>query len=1170
MTQPSVPSSNYSADEITAVVTKLVQSTIAFPYDTLGVRRTDITFGDIQQAAAGVFILYPNSPFYVLGLGMQRVQDQITAEDAIFQQLLAAVGVMNRAVLPVEDVSPLFNVQSALQNLGAAATARAGVFTDVTKTPAYQQYSSNVSKFLSGPGQAVKQGGNIVMTPQQAVAAIPGLMTQLQTAHAALTASVLLLVNGIVNYNAVDLPSIVISSVLAASASLVGSDATALSALTPTQRLASIRQVVLNLLATKAVIDTYGVFGGPTDFYSLTGLGSAYSDVNHVATPALVQADLGGAYSIITGVSDDLNLAVDGAPGVDIILNASTLAEIDGQASDATFVIGNGTIPALGGGATTPNNDLFKFTVDGTLYTATLPLSGGASSAVLTGTTDITAGGLYGGGGSLNGESFILTSNGVTMGSITFGALANTAALLAALNGVFNVAPNPVFFSQVGVNLQAATTAVGTGASLLMGTGTSNTHLGFLNGQSSTGSAGGTTTADAVAAAITGAAPAGVQGEAYYFPLKSNNPMDIPVGTNQTWVLTLPASTNLLTLGVTTTDTAQVMSGANSAGGPSFDGIYPITGVTSDSITITGTTVAQPGAVVEIGPAHRRVKLVCTNPAVQVPAETTLSVVGPDPVSAAALTLLGMVAGTTSQCSKSIPTNVANDINSKTGLVTAGTAITTLFGPLATAHADVVNPAHVVFMAATINGSTVYTGLTVAFTVTAVTTSGPVSAGDTLALRSGADGVVGFPITLINGHALSDHTIAVGDVLTCTTTGPLTNGTGITAELGPTINAQKYQVVTITGGPNNGTYTATGKGQTAIDVLIQPTLPTVRSPVSPTTSPVTMTASLGQMVLTLASKSVTTASKLVIGGTAAALFFSSPPKTQVGTSQWFLLPSIPNGLQGGDLLEYYSSNFQTPDATYEIVQVLASLNVIQVDADPTSGQYPPDSASWQFSPQPVPFAKLRYGIKNDFTTTQASLEAWLNLPANQPLYFQNLNALINPLLVGNNPTAEQVGAALAGINALYKYLTTVQAQAQLNDPTQALQSILKTFTIEPVPAIDTLIQTYTQKGADAAIDTLLSGDFATFFGMTSETASYAGAFQVATRAVAMNDLPVRKINRAEAQTSQMTGQTASPDFEYASNAALETIPGPQVDVPADAGEPSNYGTTTGTTGSGNQ
>src|ERR1039458_746850 len=125
-----------------------------------------------------------------------------------------------------------------------------------------------------------------------------------------------------------------------------------------------------------------------------------------------------------------------------------------------------------------------------------------------------------------------------------------------------------------------------------------------------------------------------------------------------------------------------------------------------------------------------------------------------------------------------------------------------------------------------------------------------------------------------------------------------------------------------------------------------------------------------------------------------------------------------------------------------------------------------------------------------------------------------MNGRINPLLV-TTPTAEQVSAATQAITALYSFLTTAEGAAQSIPATATLQSIIPLYTVEAVPPIDALISAYAAKGADAAVDVLLKGQFASFFGLTVETASYAGAFQAATRSVAMNDLPVRKVNRPE-------------------------------------------------------
>ena len=376
MTQPvnpTSPTTGYSQDEINAVVQQLVLSSITVPIDTLGVRRSDLQFNQFQQTAAGLFVLYPNAPFYVMWLGVQRVRDAIVAEAAIFTQLQACIAATGARVLPVTDVSPLFNAQAALQNLAAAAASRTSAYGKVTTAPAYQQFSQNVSSFLSGPGQNVKGSGVVVQTPQQAKAAIPGLLTQLKTAHEELVTSVTLLVNGVVNYNSVSLPSIVSESVLSSAASLIGSSATLLNSLSPTDRLTEIRQVVLNLIASKTAVDTFGTLNPPSDYYALTGVGMPYSDAQHLATPALAVGDVTGAMNVVTGVSDLLLLELDGSTTLPLTLPPSVLAHLDGQGSDASFFVGDGTQPGIA------QNNVFKMAVTNggvtTNYACSLTLS---------------------------------------------------------------------------------------------------------------------------------------------------------------------------------------------------------------------------------------------------------------------------------------------------------------------------------------------------------------------------------------------------------------------------------------------------------------------------------------------------------------------------------------------------------------------------------------------------------------------------------------------------------------------------------------------------------------------------------------------------------------------------------------------------------------------------
>jgi hypothetical protein len=954
MTQTS---SNYTSDEIQAAVTSLVLSTISYPIDTLGVRRTDLTFNDVQQAAANIFILYPNSPFYVLYLGCQRLNDQITAEGVILTSLLAALQALGTEVLPVTDVSPLFNIQASLQALASAAATRSSTL-NVTQAPAYQQFTSNVTAFLNGPGQSVKQNGNIVQTPAQARQAIPGLITQLQAAHTALIATVTSLSEGIEDYNSINLPAVVAESVLSNAAALVGSSATAMQALTPAARTAMIRSVVLNLLATNATVNTFGNFQGPSDFYTLSGLGMAYSDATHPAVPAEAIASIGRGYAIKAGVNDTLTVSPDGGTPFNIVLPPSTLALIGGIVPGPYDIV-------LG------VNDLFKTFVASIEYDATL----------------------------------------------TPGA-ARTAA-------------------QVAADIQAVL-------------------------------------------------PAGAFAEVYLTPY---DPVNEAV----------------------------------------------------------------------------RIRLDDTHLA----AEDELEIVADDPDSAATLATLGFVGFTVSQCLKTTADVLAKAISALTNAILAGTATVTEVGPITTAHSDPSNPNHVVFSEAESLGNAAFATTTLTYTVTAITVAGTISTGDTAALRSGPSAGHGYVITTVNGAAVVGHQVAVGDIVVATGTFAGTGSAGVDVEFGPTLAPVKYQVVLIPSGPNQGTYFVAGLGDTAIDIIILEPLPLYTN--TPATQPVVFTASFGDLYLALESVNTTTSSKLVIAGDAALTFFAASPTTVLGTTPWFQLPSIPQGLQSGDILEYYPTDYATPSFSYTIVSVDTTLDLIQVGPDPNTGLGVPDLSSWQFSPQPVPFAALRYGMQNDWNQVQAAFVAWLAASVNQPLFFQNFNALINPLLANASPTTAQVGASVNALNSLAAFVQAIFATAINENPAQALDSIVASFTIESVPSIDNLIQAFLEKGSDRATDLLLQGEFSMFFGLTADQVSYAGAFQAATVAVNATDLPVSKFVRPEAQSSQLTGQTSSVDFEFQPSSITETIPGPPpTAAPTSYGESSSYGTTTGSTGSGNQ
>jgi hypothetical protein len=278
-----------------------------------------------------------------------------------------------------------------------------------------------------------------------------------------------------------------------------------------------------------------------------------------------------------------------------------------------------------------------------------------------------------------------------------------------------------------------------------------------------------------------------------------------------------------------------------------------------------------------------------------------------------------------------------------------------------------------------------------------------------------------------------------------------------------------------------------------------------------------------------------------VRGPAASAFFSSGDVAVnagvPGTTTFFLVPQVPQGLAQGDLLQFFTTNYALPSSVHSITDVTGQILTL-ADAIPSN-------VSWDFSVSiPPPFARLHTGHVADFSEFQAGLLAWGALAEQQPLFFTNLNRLINPLLANTSPTAVQVNNATLAILGLYQELTIAEATARGYPPASTIEAILASYTVAQQPPVDALIRSYTEKGADRAVDLLLAGSFQTFFGLDPSSTSYGGALQVAARAVAMSDLPVKKLNRTNTQTSRLTVSTTDPDPEYNFDDSTTLFPDP--------------------------
>src|SRR5262245_47831358 len=193
---------NYTDAEVSRAVAKLVEDAIRRPYGALGERQTGTTFDDTMNAAAGVFILTPASPFYVLLLGSRRLSDFVVSTITTALDLLDAIEATGRRAKPLASITSLGNARTALAALETASSTRTTTFEDISDAPAFQRFDRHTDRFLKDAAGAIKVGTEIVQTPQQARTQLGSLVSSITSAMEEVRRRAALLAAGVDDFNA--------------------------------------------------------------------------------------------------------------------------------------------------------------------------------------------------------------------------------------------------------------------------------------------------------------------------------------------------------------------------------------------------------------------------------------------------------------------------------------------------------------------------------------------------------------------------------------------------------------------------------------------------------------------------------------------------------------------------------------------------------------------------------------------------------------------------------------------------------------------------------------------------------------------------------------------------------------------------------------------------------
>jgi hypothetical protein len=343
---------NYTPEEVNAAVSKIVRSSVDHPTGILGNRDTKTSFNELQEAAAGVFVLYYNAPFYCIKLGTTRVADYASTQAQTISQLMDAVRATGKLTSPISDISPLANANAALEALGTAVANRKEGFQNISDVPAYNRYAQSINQFIQAGGENIRQvsttidpdtlevvtTSSVTDTPAGARAQIPSLVTSMQTQHQDLIARVRLLANAMEDFGAMNLPQATAQGVISRSSDVLKGHYETLAAQDENTRLTNLREIMLDLLTQKPIVEKFGSALAPNEFVTVQGVGTAYSDAINLSTPAVVVSDTPGPYAI-TKANQFVRLTLDGGSFIDYPMPLGYVANIIGTLQEPFTII---------------------------------------------------------------------------------------------------------------------------------------------------------------------------------------------------------------------------------------------------------------------------------------------------------------------------------------------------------------------------------------------------------------------------------------------------------------------------------------------------------------------------------------------------------------------------------------------------------------------------------------------------------------------------------------------------------------------------------------------------------------------------------------------------------------------------------------------------------------
>lgn len=383
----------YSSDERDAAVSGLVQGTLSFPVDRLGVRNQATPFEEVRELANSALLYDPDAVFFIINQAAKALGNTVSTEVQTCNDLLDAVDDLSMPDKPIEDVGSLSDAATSL-SIMQGALARRGVIG----ASEYGRYNAAIDRAAKEIGRTAKmtyvpRGGtqvikDVVRSSSEAKSEVLSQFKSLKEIHDDLISRIGYILSAYEQFLSANLSGVVGQRQLSRAASEMRALHEELDPKTPMERTATARGSLLKVLANKSIVKALKtrvmpgearveqVSGAPVQYrLSPAGTGTPSELTGTISAPWAIQATvadrLQGDYN---GTSVNVDLVDGSTSGIAGIQQAQVDGITDGDFAVHSDIatpyrlVSNVEPFNVTANPYTPGFGVFQIVVDGTQY----------------------------------------------------------------------------------------------------------------------------------------------------------------------------------------------------------------------------------------------------------------------------------------------------------------------------------------------------------------------------------------------------------------------------------------------------------------------------------------------------------------------------------------------------------------------------------------------------------------------------------------------------------------------------------------------------------------------------------------------------------------------------------------------------------------------------------